>query len=103
MNLRIEIGKPKTDGTCKAYILIGSCQDKQRIPTNVMLHQGEFKKTPAGLKILNFEKVLLQTLKQTFYSPAPTVDLADLLCRHFFLIHYIRNKLYGVLTVIGTS
>ena len=56
MNLRIEIGKPKTDGTCKAYILIGSCKDKQRIPTNVMLYQGEFKKTSNGVKILTFEK-----------------------------------------------
>ena len=56
MKLHIELGKPSVSGECKTYILIGACKDKQRIPTNIFLGKGEYRKTKNGLKILNFQK-----------------------------------------------
>lgn len=56
MNLHIELGKARANGSCKAYILIGGGKDKKRIPTNIFFDKGDYKKTKNGVKVTNSDK-----------------------------------------------
>jgi len=56
MTLNIELGRPRKDGSCIAYLLISQAHDRRRVNSGIVLERNEYKYSAKGIKITNRKK-----------------------------------------------